>query len=788
MRILRIYEYLRQHRRVRWGSLASITLILVLLAIRLTYKEDISDFLPLGTHDREMLDIYQDISGADRLVVVFDNPDDADKTTAAIGKFCQLVETADTAHVVSMTAQVDMEAVESMLDFVYGNIPYFLTEQDYARMDSMLAVPDVAEQQLEADKEMLMFPSGSMLAGNIGRDPLNIFTPVVSRLLGMRKDSNFEVYDGYLFTSDMKRGIVMLKSPYGNAETEKNEQLIMMLEHAIDDMHKDYPEVKAHVTGGPQIAVGNARQIKSDSILAVGLAVVLIVVLLIYSLRSLRSIVLIIMAIGWGWLFALGGMSLLRSEVSIIVIGMSSVILGIAVNYPLHLVAHMKHVTDVRQALKDISTPLLVGNITTVGAFLALVPLQSTALRDLGIFASLMLVGTIAFVLLYMPQMVKGRKPVAVNEEETQQLAEAETKKPYGTKMLIATLVMVTLVLGWFSLKTEFNTDTAAINYMTDQQRDDMEYFGRMMQADTTSRGETAYVVAMGKDMDAALDTALAMGLDNTTHFLTSRKEQAQRLRRWQEFKERHAVLFHDKLQTAAVRSGFAANAFDGFNEVLKAEFVPRTLDYFAPLTQTVFAGNISIDKGKGRYAIVETCRKDDLGNNASRSFTAKGINAAMLSTLSDNFNYIGIVCSAIVFIFLWLSFRRLSLAVIAFIPMAVSWVWILGIMAMLGIKFNIVNIILATFIFGQGDDYTIFMTEGCLYERRTGRKILASYKYSIILSALIMFIGIGTLITARHPALFSLAEVTIIGMVCVVLMAWLLPPLLFRLCVRGNA
>ena len=61
MRILRIYEYLRQHRSVRWGSLASITLILVLLAMRLTYKEDISDFLPLGTHDREMLDIYQDI-------------------------------------------------------------------------------------------------------------------------------------------------------------------------------------------------------------------------------------------------------------------------------------------------------------------------------------------------------------------------------------------------------------------------------------------------------------------------------------------------------------------------------------------------------------------------------------------------------------------------------------------------------------------------------------------------------------------------------------------------------
>ena len=45
---------------------------------------------------------------------------------------------------------------------------------------------------------------------------------------------------------------------------------------------------------------------------------------------------------------------------------------------------------------------------------------------------------------------------------------------------------------------------------------------------------------------------------------------------------------------------------------------------------------------------------------------------------------------------------------------MAVSWVWILGLMGLTETEFNIVNIILATFIFGQGDDYTIFMTEGC--------------------------------------------------------------------------
>jgi hypothetical protein len=96
-------------------------------------------------------------------------------------------------------------------------------------------------------------------------------------------------------------------------------------------------------------------------------------------------------------------------------------------------------------------------------------------------------------------------------------------------------------------------------------------------------------------------------------------------------------------------------------------------------------------------------------------------------------------------------------------------------------IRFNIVNIILASFIFGQGDDYTIFMTEGLMYEYTYKRKLLKSYKNSIILSSLIMFIGIGSLILAKHPALRSLAEVTIIGMGSVVLMSFMLPPFIFR-------
>ena len=191
---------------------------------------------------------------------------------------------------------------------------------------------------------------------------------------------------------------------------------------------------------------------------------------------------------------------------------------------------------------------------------------------------------------------------------------------------------------------------------------------------------------------------------------------------------------------------------------------VPKKVTYFYPEKQNV-----------GKVVA-------DLKAEAIDVFSANMLQKQITQTLSGSFDYLGIVCSLIVFIFLWFSFRSIRLALIAFLPMAVSWVWILGIMNMFGLQFNIVNIILATFIFGQGDDYTIFITEGLVFENKTGKPVLPQYKMEILLSALFMLIGIGVLVFAKHPAMHSLGSVILVGMAVVVVLASVLPPLLYKL------
>ena len=689
--------------------------------MRLSFKEDIEDFLPLSEADREQMAAYQERSGMNRLYVVFEkNPSDSlsgeeDNIAQAKDRFIEIFEESLKTNSDSSLFTLYSSLPEgtnpdsSLFTFHFSLIPLVLKESDYQRMDSLLAQPDFINERLEADIKALMFPTGDLVSQAIGHDPLGLWTS--------------------LFTSYISHQPSSLSLPsFGSSETDKNAQLIDLLDDAIVKMQADFPDVKAHVMGGPQIAVGNARQIKRDCILAVMVALTLIVALLLYAFRSFRDILLIVLSVGWGWLFALGAMSLSlylwggsERSVSLIAIGISSIIIGIAVNYPLHLISHVQHQPDIRQAMREITKPLLVGNITTVGAFLALVPLKSQALRDLGLFASFLLIGTILFVLVWLPSLIKVRELRVKSEElRVKKNSNLGCKGNYGSSSLIFNfsffiIAVLTVFFAYFSFSVEFDTDLSNINYMTSEQKADMER------------------------------------LQNMSGILpSSDEEQEARIRRWNEWVDSHPQLLDD-LNAAAQEYGFADDAFSGFATLLTQ----------TPTVSTQEGSTNLLPVWGGREGAVEA--------------------------LSDDFNYIGWVCSSIVFLFLWLSFRSIKLAIISFIPMAVSWIWILGIMAILGIKFNIVNIILATFIFGQGDDYTIFMTEGCVSEYKHGRPVLASYKRSIILSALIMFIGIGSLILAKHPALHSLAEVTIIGMFSVVLMAYVIPPVLYKFLIKSG-
>lgn len=803
--ILILYDTFHAHRGLMFTVLAVVTVVLGVLIHRISYKEDITDFLPLSGNDQEAMRMYQGLSGANRIIAIVGvkgaKSPDADRLCDAADAFVTSID----GEKLKTTYTIDLDKMSDVAAFVYRNIPYFLTDADYHRMDSLLRTHDYVGSQLNNDMEMLMFPSGSMLSDNIGRDPLNLFTPVVERLSSGSQSLNYELYNGHIFTPDMKNAVVIIESPYGSSETDRNGQLIDRLTDCSGKVEKQFPGVSIRLTGGPVIAVDNAGQIKSDTILSVSIAIVLILVLLAVAFRNVRNIGLVAVTIIWGWVFALGCLSIVHSTISLIVLGVSSIIIGIAVNYPLHLVAHLNHTPDMRQALREIVEPLLVGNITTIGAFLCLVPLKSVALRDLGLFAAFLLIGTILFVFAFLPHFVRVSA-----EPRTGWLTRLGNVQLENKRWIVVVTAVLTLIFGVLSLNTKFDSDISHINYLTKEQKSNLSYLSSLLRSNPKEK--TVYAVADGRSADEALaanekmQTALAQisrdkavtGVHSPAQFLPSKAEQHRRLAMWNGFVDRYGKTIRDNLESAGASLGFGSGSFSDFYAILSKKYTVENIAHFAPLTDGPLRQNYYYYTSSDTYNIITpvTVRADRAGDVAAHldkslpcgySFEIGALNKGIANSLSDNFNYIGWACGLIVFFFLWLSFGNIELAALSFLPMAVSWLWILGLMSLFGIQFNIINIILATFIFGQGDDYTIFITEGCQYEYAYGRKMLASYKNSIVISAIIMFIGMGVLVIARHPALRSLGEVTVVGMFSVVLMAYLLPPFIFKWITRKN-
>lgn len=789
---LSIYDFLSTHKVVASAFLILLFAFFIALASGVHYEEDIAKFLPQSEQNEKFQAIYGHTSSQNRIAVLF-TP--RAKGTAANEDSLEMAmdfvrrELSKQKGVSHLQVRVDDEKIEKLMKFIYQNIPYFLKDEDYERIDSLLRQPDYVMAQMQRNRNLLLMPMGRDLTQMLKYDPLLLYVPVIRRLQGLGQNNGFQLIDGYIFTKDGQHSMLTFDSTYGSSETHQNELLAATLDSIIVKAEKEYPTLRVSAIGAPLIAVTNARQIKSDALIAVSVAGVLIFLLLVRHYRRLSDILWIGVSLAFGWLFALAGMSLFHESVSIIVLGIGSVIIGIAVNYPLHFLDHIREVYDRREALGEMIPPLLIGNITTVAAFLCLIWLDARAMRDLGLFGALMLTGTILFVLIFLPLYAKNGRPLKKAAKRELKSGLLQGRKPLFTVLL----TVITLVLGYFSLHTSFDSDLQHINYMTENQREDMKLLM------SSVKEAPVYVVTEGRNLEEALQknraTMRELSISNPKGTIVGigglmpYREQTETLTDWGLFIDYKSDSLLTAFRAACKAQGFSEEAFKPFTDQLQTKFLPKPISYFEPILGLTESNFMIRDKGSVKIVdYVYGAPEDSVKRSVDLAFSGKDIGNQLVKVLNDSFNYVGFVCGFVVFFFLWISFGRIELSLMAFLPLAVSWIWILGLMQLLGIQFNIVNIILATFIFGQGDDYTIFITEGLVYEYTTGKKRLASYKNSVVFSAVLMFIGIGCLIFARHPALRSLGAVTVIGMATVVFMAYFLPPLVFRWMTRASS
>lgn len=807
-----LYDYFERHKILFYLSLISCVLLMGFFALQVRFEENITQFFPDTKDSQNTIKVFDNLKIKDKIIIMLSSADtchrvEPDSLIEAAGRLQQtLTEKAGGTLIKGIFAQVDQSLIGGATDFVYEHLPLFLTDTDYQRFDSLLTEKGI-QAIMQKNYTNLLSPAGIALRSYILRDPLGLGSEALKHLQDFQLEANYEIYDEHIFSKDGSTLLMFITPVFSTGSTGKNDELIKILEEELQHVQGESPTIRAEYFGGPSVGVYNARQIKKDTILTSSLALLIIIVFISLVFKRKRSIPLIITPVLFGGLFALFLIFFIKGSISAIAVGAGSAVMGIALSYSIHMLAHQNHVSTVQQLIKEIAYPLTVGSFTTIGAFMGLIFTSSDLLRDFGLFASLALVGTTLFCLIYLPHFLKGQADV--KQGRVLRIIEKINAYSYEkNKWLVGGILLITIICLFTSQKVGFNNDMMSLNYEPQHLKQSEEKLMQLFDSDE----KTVLFVSVGKDMNQATETyaitnqkllalkdqGLIKDYASASQFLISPQEQQLRLKRWKDYwTDEKQQQIREQLETAAAEYRFRPGSFDPFYQWLNQPFG----EYHYTAQEDDISGKLLNEWQTSADSItmlisqirISDQNKETVYQNFSKAqdvviFDRSYFANKWVSAINDDFYLILYISSFLIFFALWFSYGRIELTLMSFLPMLVSWVIILGLMGILGIEFNIINIILSTFIFGIGDDFSIFIMDGLQNKYRTGQKVLNSHKTAIFFSAFTTVVGMGALVFAKHPALQSISLISILGMIAVVLVAYTIQPLIFRFFIVGPA
>ena len=362
----------------------------------------------------------------------------------------------------------------------------------------------------------------------------------------------------------------------------------------------------------------------------------------------------------------------------------------------------------------------------------------------------------------------------------------------------------------YFKDGVDFDADMRNIGYFSEN----ITYSEELVRAKTHTGDKQQYFASSGATMEEALDnfSRLSAKLDTlqeqglvksytpTSTIFVPQSVQQQRIEAWHNYwTEERLNKVRELIMRSAPKQDIVPSFFDPFFDAATQDYTPSPL-YEQGIIPYGLQSTMMEQSADGKYLCFTSvrCTNDSVRSDSSayqqicRAISPMP-NMMVLDTyfytqdtlleLNDDFNVLQWVSMAFVFVVLLLSFRfKWKYALLGFAPILLSWLIVLGAMALFGIRFNLINIIISTFIFGIGVDYSIFIMSGLLNEgSEESSHILAYHKTAILFSAFILIVTVASMLLARHPAIQSVGFATLVGMVSAVALSYILQPAIFH-------
>jgi len=780
---IRLYRFFASHKIVFWTVLLSSTAIFGYFASKIQFQENLLDLFPKTEKASECAVAFGDIKLKDKIFIQLVSRDSSLKgrdLTEKMDCFVDLLAKNDQKQLIkSYLYRFDQDDKMNLVYYAMGALPNHLNEPIYGILDSLLEKD--AFDQLISD----------IYAGRQG-------FPAVGA---------FKVIDNHLFAPDSTVALCFAVPSFESMDTRSSTDMAKLMSSSISEFSEANPGFEVLYHGNVVEACYNSAQCKKDLFNTIGISLLIICIILGIAFKRVSSLLHLIAPVGYGILFATAAVYLIDGNISIIALGIGSIVMGVAMSYCLHVITHQKFVADVETVLKEQVRPVFLGCLTTIGAFAGLLLTTSELLRDFGIFASFALVGTTFFVLAFLPQFM-GPSTVRKNDKVFDAVNKINTYPIDRNRFAIAAVAIIVLVCIFKSPCVRFDSDMSKIGYReavvvrSDSLYNQKIYHGHYNQYYAVECSELDSAIILCKSLrphfQKLKDDGVIYDFSLPDAFLIPLASQQENIDRWKTYwtaeKEEKA---YNILVNAAQKNNWPSDNIDipeTFKLLVESDYEPQSILDSGILPESL-TGNFVEQTEDGWMvflsALMDRDKRFEVDSHVSE---AAGLivldpfyyTGDMVEIAHSDFQTVLLISSIFVFLVLLISFKSLIISLIAFFPMMTSWYVVQGLMAIFGIDFNIMNIMISSFIFGIGVDYSIFVMEGLLSNNRNkSYRLLLCHKAAIFLSAVTLIIFTGSLLFAVHPALYSIGACTLMGMTSTILLTYAIEPLLFKLAVK---
>jgi 1-acyl-sn-glycerol-3-phosphate acyltransferase len=786
---------MRFQNLIRWSFAIVYFLLGIFSLTRLKIENDLLALFPSDTYvytNKEILSGHP----LNRRILFFVKSKKNEKA-ADLSALAHSVEESFAAENISDLGRLELRQNPVELDTLRSRVirylPWLLTPEELRYQAALLKDTAHLNSRLERVFQMLLSPGGRFVQDALLSDPLGLSSLWFARLEKMSGGSYRFTPDGLMTDS---AGISLLGwiTAHESAEKVAEARRLSMVLNRVRERLKSQ-DLEIGFFGAPLVAAENARIIQRDVTYTLLFALVSISLLLSITFRTWRFLPVFLVTLLGGATGSVIAAALMIPHIPALSLGLAAVFIGISVDYALHLLTLKAAGLSVKNVIRRVTRPMLLSMLTTVASFGVLAFTESPVTRALGWLSAGGIAGSCLTALLIAPCFLSSLP------EPRSAPASLLTLRKFRKPGIVFTLSLS--VVAFFLYKSPtLDADPEKLSYLS---------------TELTNAAETLQVVGgvRRKNMivleESGSETALyeqAIKIDSLTrlpewkthvefvsptHLFPSPTMRQESARVWDSvFSPSRLQSLRSELNRRANFKGFKAGLFENFLKPrnASAQKPPDIAELLAILPAGLREMLSFSSNGKNYQTLivrVEPEKHDTLIALVS-SLTPpllildrKQLANAFFAFLKKDFEKVVIWSILMVIAVLLVGFGRVELTAAGFLPLAVAWLWLGALMALTSLSFNLVSLIVCSFTFGLGVDYSIFYLYQQIYAYKYGTPPDPATGKAVKLSALTTLLATGGLILSRHPALHSIGVLSLVGIGAVWLNSALLQPSIYH-------